>query len=90
VGERPCQKIAIVTDEVQGHLWIESDEKTPRPRKIELLYFTHPNRPRYLALIERWDTQEVVDDALFIFKPPEGAVKLEMVPREEAEPGDER
>jgi hypothetical protein len=85
VDGRACRKLTLMTEEVHGSLWVEADDQAPRPRKIELLYYAYPGQPRYKALIERWDSEEKIDDKLFVFQPPEGAAKIEMVPRDEGE-----
>jgi len=87
VAGHMCHKLTLMTDEVHGQLWIEASEATPRPRRVELLYFAHPGQPRYRAIIQKWDAQDKLDDQLFVFEPPEGAVKIEMVPRADQEPG---
>jgi hypothetical protein len=83
VGAVACHKLAFMNGEVKGYFWIEADEATPRPRKIDILYYTHPGKPRYQVVIDSLNAKETLDDKLFVFEPPEGATRIQMVARDE-------
>ena len=86
VGTSTCHKITVMTDDVQGEMWLEANEATPRPRMIRLHYFTHPNQPKYEAVIDAWNAVDHFAEGQFTFTPPEGAVKVEAVRVDEPGP----
>jgi hypothetical protein len=79
-GGAPRHTISVMTDEFQAQLWVEQNEKAPRPRKVQVVYYSQPGQPRYEAVISSWNDAPEIKDGAFTFTAPEDAVKVEMVP----------
>jgi hypothetical protein len=59
---------------VDWQVWIEKSA-TPLPRKIVLTSTDEAARPEHIATL-RWNVSPSFDDAMFSFKPPQGAMKI--------------
>jgi hypothetical protein len=75
-----CVKVVFLTPEVRGTLWVDADEAIALPRRMELNYIAHPDQPKYEVTITRWQNVDS-DENLFTFTPPEGANRIDIVPR---------
>lgn len=88
VEGKECHHLAFTQDQVDWDLWLSADELLPR--KFVLIQKNMPGRPRLEAVITNWDLAPQFDDKSFVFKAPQGAEKIEMIPvggRDAASPG---
>jgi hypothetical protein len=79
VGESLCDHYAFRQGQIDWQIWIEAGSN-PLPRKLVITNRTDEARPQSVSLIQ-WDLQPAFQDAVFTFVPPEGATKIEIVPR---------
>jgi len=75
----PCVHIAFSTDQVDWQLWIQ-DGPNPLPRKLVITYKLEDTAPQFTAIFSDWNIQSVISDKNFVFTPPEGAAKIEILP----------
>jgi hypothetical protein len=75
----PCQHIAFSTDQVDWQLWIQ-DGPDPLPRKLVLTYKREATAPQLTALFSDWKLKCRLSDKTFVFTPPKGAAKIEVLP----------
>ena len=80
----PCQHIAFSTDQVDWQLWIE-DGPNPLPRKLVITYKKEATAPQYTALFSDWKLKRSLSDKTFVFTPPKGAAKIEVLPAADEE-----
>ncbi len=76
VGDDECDHYAYRNAEVDYQLWIETGDKA-LPRKFVITSKKDPAEPEYTA-VNTWNLSPKVDDAAFVFTPPEGATKIPM------------
>ncbi len=76
VGDVECDHYAYRNAEVDYQLWLETGDK-PLPRKIVITSKKDPGQPEYTAILT-WNLAPKIDDAAFVFIPPEGATKIPM------------
>jgi hypothetical protein len=76
VGDDECDHYAYRSAEVDYQLWIETGDKA-LPRKFVITSKKDPAQPEYTA-VNTWNLSPKVDDATFVFTPPEGATKIPM------------
>jgi hypothetical protein len=75
----PCQHIAFSTDEVDWQLWIQ-DGPNPLPRKLVITYKKEATAPQFTAIFSDWKLKKGIPDKTFVFTPPKGAAKIEILP----------
>jgi hypothetical protein len=72
----PCHHLTFGQDGLYWQIWIETGER-PLPRKLSMVYWESPGAPRYEARFQRWNLAPAAAAALFQFKAPAGARKVE-------------
>lgn len=75
----PCQHIAFSTDKVDWQLWIQ-DGANPLPRKLVITYKQEATAPQVTAIFSDWNLKNKLPDKTFVFTPPKGAAKIEILP----------
>ena len=73
-----CQHLAFKQANINWQVWVE-DSATPVPRKVVIDYKTDPGAPQYTALLYDWKFPETLPADLFVFTPPEGASRMQLV-----------
>ncbi len=76
----PCQHVAFSTEVVDWQLWVSDDTKLPR--KYVITYKDDAEAPQVTALFDKWDLNSQLSDETFVFSPPKGASKINVMPRE--------
>jgi hypothetical protein len=72
----PCHHLTFGQEGLYWQIWIDAGPK-PLPRKLSLVYWELPGAPRYEATFKSWNLGPTPAAALFQFKPPAGARKVE-------------
>jgi hypothetical protein len=71
--------LAFTQERLDWQIWIDTGAR-PVPRKVVISYKTQPGQPEYQATLYDWSAGRNVSDATFRFRPPQGAVKIQIVP----------
>jgi len=71
-----CEHLAFRNSEVDWQIWIEAGSN-PIPRKYVITSKHVTGAPQYTLRIRDWKTGVTTDPAVFTFKAPEGAKKVE-------------
>jgi len=79
VGEWKCHHLAFTQDDLDWQIWLQTGDE-PLLRKIVITYKTRPAQPQYSAVIQSWDLAADLPDSTFKFTPPQGAMKIEILP----------
>ncbi len=74
----PCHHLAFEQATIDWQLWIDAG-KDPLPRKLVITYKTEDEVPQYTATIRKWNLEPRLPDALFVFTPPDGAARVEVL-----------
>jgi hypothetical protein len=74
IGDADTEHYAYRTADIDYQLWIQPGDK-PLPRRLVITSKKLPAKPQYSTTLT-WDLTPKFDDALFAFKPPEGATKI--------------
>ena len=80
----PCQHIAFSTDKVDWQLWIQ-DGPNPLPRKLVITYKQEATAPQFTAIFSDWKLKSGLPDKTFVFTPPKGSAKIEILPATDTE-----
>jgi hypothetical protein len=80
----PCQHIAFSTDTVDWQLWIQ-DGPNPLPRKLVITYKQEATAPQFTAIFSDWRLKSGLPDKTFVFTPPKGSAKIEILPATDTE-----
>ena len=80
----PCQHIAFSTEQVDWQLWIQ-DGPNPLPRKLVITYKTEATAPQYTAIFSNWKLKREISVTTFVFTPPPGTAKIEILPATDEE-----
>lgn len=80
----PCQHIVFSTDQVDWQLWIQ-DGPNPLPRKAVITYKQEATAPQFTAIFSNWELKSDLPDKTFVFTPPEGSAKIEILPATDTE-----
>jgi len=80
----PCRHIAFSTDQVDWQLWIQ-DGPNPLPRKLVITYKNEATAPQFTAIFSAWKLKSGIAEKTFVFTPPKGAAKIEILPAAENE-----
>ena len=75
----PCHHVAFSTERVDWQLWIQ-DGPNPLPRKLVITYKQEEGSPQYTAIFSDWNLKSSLSDKTFVFTPPKGAAKIEILP----------
>jgi hypothetical protein len=78
-----CHHLAFDRDDIQWQIWIEAGEK-PLIRKIVINQKKLPAEPQWTAYLTDWNLAPQLSGSLFVFTPPEKAVKAKFVSLKEA------
>jgi len=70
-----CEHIAFRAQDVDWQLWVQTGDK-PIPRKYVITSKAVGGAPQYTLLIKDWKTDAPADPAMFAFKAPAGAQKI--------------
>lgn len=76
IGGIACDHFAFRNEETDWQLWIEAGAE-PIPRKLVITSKTLVGAPQYSLSIRDWKVGVPVSDAMFEFKTPDGARKVE-------------
>ena len=74
-----CDHYAFRQGKIDWQIWITTGGK-PLPRKIVITNRADEARPQSVSLLD-WNLKPAFKDAVFRFTPPNGATKVEIVPR---------
>jgi hypothetical protein len=80
----PCRHIAFSTDTVDWQLWIQ-DGPNPLPRKLVITYKQEATAPQFTAIFSDWKLKSGLPDKTFVFTPPKGSAKIEILPAADTE-----
>ena len=78
-----CHHLAFDRDDIQWQIWIDGGDK-PLIRKIVINQKRLPAEPQWTAYFTDWNLAPQFSDSLFVFTPPEKAVKAKFVSLKEA------
>lgn len=78
-----CHHLAFDRDDIQWQIWIDAGDK-PLIRKIVINQKMLPAEPQWTAYFSDWNLTPQLNDSLFVFTPPEKAVKAKFVSLKEA------
>jgi len=78
IDEKECFHIAGRTQEMTYQIWIASDGSF-LPEKMVINYITKTANPQYEAVFQNWNLNPVLEDSMFDFIVPEGAVKIKVL-----------
>lgn len=73
----PCHHLSFEQATIDWQIWIDAG-RDPLPRKLVIAYKTEDEVPQYTVTIRRWNLDPTLQDALFVFAPPEGATRTEV------------
>jgi hypothetical protein len=73
VGDTECDHYAYRSADVDYQVWIANGQ--PLPLKLVVTSKKIPAAPEYTAVMT-WDLKPKIDDASFVFSPPQGATKI--------------
>jgi hypothetical protein len=79
IGDDLCDHYAFRSGKLDWQIWITAGGK-PLPRKIVITHRADEARPQSVTLID-WNLKPTFKDSVFKFTPPQGASKIEIVPR---------
>jgi hypothetical protein len=78
IGHDLCDQYAFRQGTIDWQVWITTGSK-PLPRKIVITNRADEARPQSVSLID-WNLKPTFKDSVFMFTPPKGATKIEIVP----------
>ena len=70
-----CHHLVFTQEDIDWQVWI-SDGVLPLPTKLVITYKQEDGYPQYTALLSDWDLSPGLNDAVFEFVPPEGALEI--------------
>jgi hypothetical protein len=74
-----CHHIAATQKNIDWQIWVDAGE-VPQLRKIVITYKQRPGSPQYVAVLKSFKELEQVPEDTFVFKAPEGARKISLLP----------
>jgi hypothetical protein len=74
----PCHHLSFEQATIDWQLWIDAGPE-PLPRKLVITYKTEDEVPQYAVTIRKWNLEAKLADALFVFTPPQGATRIDVV-----------
>lgn len=78
-----CHHLAFDRDDMQWQIWIDAGDK-PLVRKLLINQKNLPAAPQWTAYLTDWNLAPQFSDSLFVFTPPEKAVKAKFMSLQEA------
>jgi len=78
VDDELCDHYAFRNSKVDWQIWIATGSK-PLPRKLVITSRTDEARPQSVHMID-WNLKPTFKDTVFMFAPPKGSSKAEIVP----------
>jgi hypothetical protein len=78
-----CHHLAFDRDDIHWQIWIDAGDK-PLIRKLLINQKRLPASPQWTAYLTDWNLAPQLSDSLFVFTPPEKAVKAKFVSLKEA------
>lgn len=75
-----CDHLAFQQELIDWQVWLEAGD-TPFVRKVVITYKTEADNPEYEAELSHWEFNPSVSESDFEFEPPEGAEKIEFLPK---------
>jgi hypothetical protein len=82
-----CDHLAFRGDLADLQLWIAQGQQ-PLPRRLVITYKHAEGQPQFWAQFGDWNLSPEVPDSLFVFTPPEGAVKIAFASRRPGSSGE--
>jgi len=73
-----CHHLAFTQENVDWQVWIQ-DGPQPFIRKFVITHKNEPGAPEFTALIKQWDLANRIASSDFVFEPPAGAIKVDML-----------
>jgi hypothetical protein len=83
-----CDHVAVRGVRTDWQVWVTRDDQ-PQFRRVVITYRRSEGQPQFWAQFRDWNFSPDVPDALFVFQPAEGAVKIPFARRESAEAGEQ-
>ena len=74
--------LAFRAKDVDWQIWIETGDK-PVPLKYVITSKWITAAPQFSIVLSDWEVGQKIDPAIFVFTPPEGAVKLDGIVADE-------
>ena len=74
-----CHHIAATQKNIDWQIWVDAGEM-PQLRKIVITYKQRPGSPQYVAVLKSFKELDQVPEDTFVFKAPEGARKISLLP----------
>jgi len=78
VGGVRCDHLAFRKGDVDWQIWIQ-EGATPLPRKYVITSPKVLGTPDFTVLMTKWNVAPQVTDAMFAFKPPQGAKRVDFL-----------
>jgi hypothetical protein len=78
VGGVTCTQLAFRKPDVDWQIWIE-DGPRPLPRKYVITSTKEAGTPDFTVVMPKWDVSPKVSDAMFVFKAPAGAKRVDFL-----------
>jgi hypothetical protein len=78
VGGVRCDHLAFRKAEVDWQIWIQ-EGATPLPRKYVITSTKEAGTPDFTVLMTKWNVAPQVTGAMFVFKPPQGAKRVDFL-----------
>jgi hypothetical protein len=78
VGGVDCEHLAFRSEVFDWQILIEKGDK-PLPRKVVITTRKEPGAPEYTATLT-WDLSPKIDEAMFAFRAPDGAIAVPILP----------
>lgn len=70
-----CHHLSFESTGSDWQIWVQADA-TPVPRRFAITYVNNPEKPEFLAALDRWSTNRVVDDDQFKASLPGGIQEI--------------
>jgi len=74
-----CHHIAATQKNIDWQIWVDARD-VPQLRKIVITYKQRLGSPQYVAVLKSFKELEQVPEDTFVFKAPEGARKISLLP----------
>jgi hypothetical protein len=74
----PCHHLAFQGRDVDWQIWIEDGER-PLPRRYVITSKHDPTQPEFGVMLTNWEPNARIADHDFVFQPPPGATRIELL-----------
>jgi len=71
--------LAFTQENLDWQVWVDAGARPP-PLQVVISYKQRPGQPQFQAMLSDWSTGGHVSEALFHFRPPKGAGRIDLVP----------